>query len=128
MALRPHGLLDSDNAVSRHCFDPFGTEPWRMVSFSIIMCIDRKINTGALVGFALLFCLCGLGQPLQAQLALDPAKPYLYIELDHRGDRQTEGRSEPSLWLRLVNNSSIPVEIVTYSKDSEGKDTGITTL
>ncbi|MGO9228619.1 MAG: hypothetical protein ACLQKA_05320 [Bryobacteraceae bacterium] len=46
-------------------------------------------------------------------LALDSAKPFVYIAFDHAGPRQPVEQGEPDqgLWLRLVNNSALPIEV-----------------
>jgi hypothetical protein len=47
------------------------------------------------------------------KLALDSAKPFVYIEFDHTGPRQPLEPDEPSrgLWLRLVNNSVLRITL-----------------
>lgn len=46
-------------------------------------------------------------------LALDSTKPIVYIAFDHAGPRQPVEQGEPDqgLWLRLVNNSALPIEV-----------------
>src|SRR5208283_893928 len=46
-------------------------------------------------------------------LALDSTKPFVYIAFDHAGSRQPVEQGEPDqgLWLRLVNNSALPIEV-----------------
>lgn len=46
-------------------------------------------------------------------LVLNGAKPIVYIELDHIGPRPPVEDDEPNrgLWLRLVNNSVVPIEV-----------------
>jgi hypothetical protein len=67
-----------------------------------------------------LFCAVGLlglinchaARPQTSpKLALDAAKPFVYIEFDHSGPREPLRPDEPSrgLWLRLVNNSVFPI-------------------
>ena len=48
-----------------------------------------------------------------AKLALDATKPIIYVKFDHAGPRQPVQEGEPSkgLWLRLVNNSVIPIVV-----------------
>jgi len=47
------------------------------------------------------------------KLALNAEKPIVYIEFDHAGLRtpMQEGESAQGLWLRLVNNSTIPIVV-----------------
>lgn len=48
-----------------------------------------------------------------ATVSLDPTKPFVYIKFDHAGPRQRveDGEPDQGLWLRLVNNSILPVEV-----------------
>jgi hypothetical protein len=62
---------------------------------------------------------------LSAQLVVDAAKPYVYIEFDHKSESQNSNRTGTLLWLRLVNNSTLPLRIRTYSKGKSGAETGI---
>lgn len=50
---------------------------------------------------------------VQAKLALDETKPIVYIQFDHAGPRQPVQEGEPpnGLWLRLVNNSVLPIVV-----------------
>ena len=47
------------------------------------------------------------------KLALDSTKPFAYVKFDHTGPRQPLRPDEPSqgLWLRLVNNSVLPISM-----------------
>jgi hypothetical protein len=56
-------------------------------------------------------CLAQSGQT--PKLVLDAAKPIVYVELDHVGPRPPVEADEPDrgLWLRLVNNSIVPIEV-----------------
>jgi len=47
------------------------------------------------------------------KLALDTTKPFAYVKFDHTGPRQPLRPDEPSqgLWLRLVNNSMLPISM-----------------
>ena len=56
--------------------------------------------------------------PAQAQasaknLEIDLSKPYVYIRFDHLGDRKpvNDLESTKGLWLRLVNNCRLPIEV-----------------
>jgi hypothetical protein len=65
----------------------------------------------------------GRGAHAQAapKLALDAAKPFVYIEFDHTGSRQPLEHDEPSrgLWLRLVNNSVLPITLRVHGSPFE---------
>ena len=67
----------------------------------------------------LLLCclLIGLERSMSAQLVIDYTKPYVYIVFDHR--------SPTRLWLRLVNNSRLPIRVRTYSRGDRGEEVGI---
>jgi hypothetical protein len=56
-----------------------------------------------------------------AKLALDATKPIVYIQFDHAGPRQPVEQDEPAtgLWLRLVNNTIVPIEVKTDGTDPE---------
>jgi hypothetical protein len=65
---------------------------------------------------ATMFTATGLSMALaQAppKLALNAEKPIVYIEFDHAGPRTPVQEGEPAkgLWLRLVNNSTIPIVV-----------------
>jgi hypothetical protein len=51
----------------------------------------------------------------QAKLALDETEPIVYIQFDHAGPRQAVREGEPpnGLWLRLINNSVLPIVVRT---------------
>jgi len=53
----------------------------------------------------------------QPKLALDSTKPFVYLKFDHSGPRQPQEPDEPSqgLWLRLVNNSVLPIFMRVHS-------------
>jgi hypothetical protein len=57
-----------------------------------------------------------------AKLALDATKPIVYIQFDHAGPRQPVEQDEPAtgLWLRLVNNTIVPIEVKTDGTDPDG--------
>jgi len=66
--------------------------------------------------FVVFLILIGI-HSVQAQtapkLALDPTKPIVYVKFDHSGPRDPVQDGEPKrgLWLRLVNNSVIPITV-----------------
>lgn len=47
------------------------------------------------------------------KVVLNVAKPIVYVEFDHTGPREPVEDGEPKLglWLRLVNNSVIPIDV-----------------
>jgi hypothetical protein len=55
------------------------------------------------------------------RLALDKAKPFVYIEFDHVGPRPPveDGEPDQGLWLRFVNNSSFPIEVHDMSTSTD---------
>ena len=55
------------------------------------------------------------------KLSLDIAKPIVYIEFDHAGMRTPVQDGEPSkgFWLRLVNNSAIPIVVQANSTSTD---------
>ena len=55
------------------------------------------------------------------KLALDEAKPIVYIKLDHIGSRPPVEGDEPDrgLWLHLVNNSVVPIEVETMGTSTD---------
>jgi hypothetical protein len=57
------------------------------------------------------------------KLSLDATKPFVYIEFDHAGSRQPIETGEPTrgFWLRLVNNSVIPIEVEAIDTDTNPK-------
>ena len=66
-----------------------------------------------------------MAQAGNQNLAIEPDKPYVYIQLDHLGDRKPIDENEIScgLWLRLSNNSRIPIGVRTF--DPGTKDPGV---
>lgn len=57
------------------------------------------------------------------KLALDSSKPIVYIEFDHAGPREPVEQGEPAqgIWLRLVNNSIVAIEVETMDTATPGK-------
>ena len=55
------------------------------------------------------------------KLVLDVARPIVYIEFDHAGPRTPVQEGEPSkgLWLRLVNNSTLPIVVQGNSTSTD---------
>lgn len=71
----------------------------------------RGLRCAALIAALTLPCLAQSGAT--PKLVLDEAKPIVYIELDHIGPRPPVEGDEPGrgIWLRLVNNSVVPIEV-----------------
>jgi hypothetical protein len=57
-----------------------------------------------------------------AKVVLDTTKPIVYLQIDHAGPRKPAEDDEPArgLWLRLVNNSVLPIEVKTDGTDPDG--------
>ena len=53
-------------------------------------------------------------------LAINPERPYVYLEFTRVGARQplTEGEGNLGIWIRLHNNSIYPIGVDTYHVDS----------
>jgi hypothetical protein len=71
-----------------------------------------------LAAFAPLAMLLSSGIAASAQISpqnfkIDGSKPYAYIKFDHLGERKPVNDSESmkGLWLRLVNNCRLPIQI-----------------
>jgi hypothetical protein len=56
-------------------------------------------------------------------LSLDGSKPFVFIQFDHAGPRPPVEDDEPAegIWLRLVNNSFIPIEVETMETNTSPK-------
>ncbi len=100
-------------------------------AFAVHSAIRRKHARRPLMGYRLLTGIVILlvaaspqtiGSQETAKMVLDPTKPIVYIHFDHAGPRQPVEEAEPArgLWLRLVNNSVIPVEVKTDGTDPDG--------
>ncbi len=55
---------------------------------------------------------------------IDPSKTYVYLEVDHVGPRKPlrDGEPETGIWLRLKNNSTLPVVIIGSGVPAESAD------
>src|SRR5438093_11298115 len=75
---------------------------------------------GAMSILAIVGCRVARAQTAP-KLALDAAKPFVYIEFDHSGPRQPLEPDEPSrgLWLRLVNNSVFPITLRVHGSSTD---------
>jgi hypothetical protein len=58
---------------------------------------------------------------------VDASKPYVYLAFDHVGRREAarEGESPQGLWLRLINNCRVPIEVVTHDLGTGDPGVGI---
>ncbi len=59
---------------------------------------------------------------------VDPAKPYVYLQLDHVGPRQPRGKDEPSvgIYLRLINNTRLTVVVSTIGGPAGSSECDLT--
>jgi hypothetical protein len=64
-------------------------------------------------------------QDTQSAFVRDAEKPYVYVAFDHVGPREpvTSGETPQGLWLRVVNNCRIPIELRTF--DLGTRDPGV---
>jgi hypothetical protein len=63
----------------------------------------------------------------QTRFVIDPSKPYVYLEVDHVGPRTPKGKGEPEvgIWLRLRNNSRLPIIVSTFGGPPGSPDCGV---
>ncbi len=75
-----------------------------------------RLVFGAMGILAIVGCRVAQAQT-SPKLALDAAKPFVYIEFDHTGPREPLRPDEVArgLWLRLVNNSVLPIILRAHS-------------
>jgi len=78
----------------------------------------------------LVFLLMGIGvlaQDKPQDFVLDAAKPYAYLKFDRIADRKPLSSDEISrgLWLRLVNNCRIPIEIEIFNPGTGDPGVGV---
>jgi hypothetical protein len=68
-----------------------------------------------IICFALTFS-AGSGVAQQPTLAIDASRPFVYVQFDHSGPRKpsTGGESNRGLWLKLVNNSTLPIQVRNF--------------
>jgi hypothetical protein len=69
----------------------------------------------------------GLAQPSDPGLSIDASSPFVQVIFDHAGDRKPLSEFEPplGLWLRLKNNSRLPVRVATFEPGTTDPGTGI---
>jgi hypothetical protein len=87
------------------------TKPTSPVSAGHKGAIMRALCYATLVSGLTVFCLAQSGPT--PKLVLNESRPIVYIELDHIGPRPPveDGEPDRGLWLRLVNNSVVPIEV-----------------
>jgi hypothetical protein len=58
---------------------------------------------------------------------IDQSKPYVYVKFDHAGRRSPLSQQEPStgLWLRLVNNSRVPITLAIFDAGKDNRGVGV---
>jgi hypothetical protein len=87
----------------------------------------RRCADGSALYVILVLCgsAAAFAQQPRVSLAIDPSRPLVEIILDHAGKRQPLSEFEPpsGLWLRLENNSRIPIRVLTFEPGT--KDPGI---
>ncbi len=64
-------------------------------------------------------------QSINYRMVIDTAKPYVYIRFDHLGERKPISEDEMAcgLWLRMTNNSRVPISVRTF--DPGTRDPGV---
>jgi len=87
----------------------------------------RFVCNLVVVGLMLSLVAMALAQEDQSGFLLDASKPFVYVAFDHTGPRQqvTQGESPNGLWLRLVNNCKIPIEVLTFDLGTTDPGVGI---
>lgn len=58
---------------------------------------------------------------------IDGTRPYAYLQFDHIGPRKPLHEGEPlvGLWLRIVNNCRVPIEVKSYGVPTGDPGTGV---
>lgn len=61
------------------------------------------------------------------RIVIDNAKPYVYIRLDHLGERKPISEVEMAcgLWLRMTNNSRVPISVRTFDPGTPDPGVGL---
>jgi hypothetical protein len=79
--------------------------------------IPRKLLKGTMVLVVMTAHISESQSSRPPKVALNEAKPIVYIEFDHAGPREPIEAGEPKLglWLRLVNNSVVPIDVETMN-------------
>jgi hypothetical protein len=65
--------------------------------------------------------------PKSTGFVIDETRPYVYIRFDHAARRKPLSRDEvpEGLWLRLVNNCSIPLSVSTFDPGTGDQGVGV---
>src|ERR1700728_4517319 len=79
---------------------------------------------------AALLILTVFALPHRAQTTsciIDSSLPYVYLKFDHVGAREPvfPGEDRRGLWLRLVNNSRIPIEVGIFNPETNDPGIGV---
>jgi hypothetical protein len=74
-----------------------------------------------------LFATSMHAQSAATSFVLDQSKAYAYLQFDHVGPRKPIQEGEPAqgLWLRLVNNCKVPINVRTYGITTGDPDVGV---
>jgi hypothetical protein len=69
----------------------------------------------------------GLAQVTPKSFVIDESKPYVYLGFDHIGNREPANSQESTrgLWLRLVNNCSLPIKISVFDVGTHNAGVGV---
>jgi hypothetical protein len=64
----------------------------------------------------ILLVAIGVMQNNPTNFVLNPSSPFVYMKFDHVGPRKSlfEGEVSEGLWLRIVNNCRIPIEVNAF--------------
>jgi hypothetical protein len=70
---------------------------------------------------ALTSSLGGLARTTQENFVLDSSKPFVYLKFERIGPRKPVLKAEAplGLWLRLVNNCRVPIQVGTVGFEGE---------
>ena len=62
-----------------------------------------------------------------SRTVIDNGKPYVYIRLDHLGERKPISEDEMAcgLWLRMTNNSRVPIRVRTFDPGTPDPGVGL---
>src|SRR5580658_7716336 len=73
------------------------------------------------LALVLLIAITVFAQKATLPFVIDGTKPYVYLKFDHTGPRKPvfEGEVREGLWLRLVNNSRIPIRVGTFDPGTD---------
>jgi hypothetical protein len=62
-----------------------------------------------------------------SDFVIDASKPYVYVKFDHKGDRKPAAEDEGTkgLWLHLVNNCRLPINVVVFDLGTGDPGVGV---